>query len=123
MSPTTPRFALAAGLALALAAPGARAAERTIEMTAARFEFTPAKIEVDQGDQVTLKLRSTDTVHGLAIKEFKVKVTIPKSGEVVTARFTADKAGTFQFTCSEFCGGGHSRMKGTLVVKAKGGAQ
>lgn len=121
MHPTTCRAVL---LALAATcAPAAHAAERTIEMTAARFEFDPARIEVDQGDQVTLKLRSTDTVHGLAIKEFKVKVTIPKGGEVVSVQFTASKAGTFSFVCSEFCGGGHSRMKGVLVVRPKGGSQ
>ena len=32
-------------------------------------------------------------------------------------RITADKAGTFPFECSHFCGFGHKRMKGELVVE------
>ncbi len=106
-----------------LGAPGARAAERTIEMTASRFVFDPARIEVDEGDKLIVKLRSVDSVHGFAIKEFKVKVPVPKGGEVVTAEFVADKPGTYSFVCSEYCGSGHSRMKGVLVVRPKGGAK
>jgi heme/copper-type cytochrome/quinol oxidase subunit 2 len=35
----------------------------------------------------------------------------------VTVRFVADKAGTFEIACSEYCGKGHKKMKGQLVVK------
>ena len=34
--------------------------------------------------------------------------------------FVADQAGTFDFTCSEYCGTGHAAMKGRLVVLARG---
>lgn len=99
------------------------AATRTFEMTASRFEFQPSEIEVQQGDRVVVKLHSTDTDHGFAISAFKVKVLVPKSGEVVSAEFVASKAGTFRFACHEYCGSGHSRMKGVLVVKPKGEAR
>lgn len=119
----SPRFVVLNLTLALLGAPRARAAEITVEMTASRFVFEPARIEVDQGDKVIVKLRSTDGVHGFAIKELKVKLPVPKGGALVTAEFVADKAGTFSFVCSEYCGSGHSRMKGVLVVRPKGGAQ
>ena len=33
-----------------------------------------------------------------------------------TLRFTADKAGRFDFLCDVFCGDGHEDMSGTLIV-------
>jgi cytochrome c oxidase subunit 2 len=88
---------------------------------ASRYRFEPDRIEVAQGEVVELVVRSADTDHGLAIKAFKVKVKVPKSGEPVGVSFVASRAGTFRIECSEYCGSGHSRMKGQLVVV--GGAQ
>ena len=63
-----------------------------------------------------LTLRSADTKHGLEIKEFKVKIQIPKGGDPVSVSFVADRAGTFPIVCSEYCGSGHRGMKASLVV-------
>ena len=89
---------------------------KTIDITASRYQFEPATISVAQGDSVRLRLRSLDRSHAFAIKAFRVKTVIPKGGETVTVEFTVDQAGTFAFTCSEYCGPGHSGMKGALVV-------
>ena len=112
----------AAGL-LALGAAGVGASgdvppppPRAIEMVASRFKFEPETLEVKQGDRVRLTLRSTDTAHGFVIKQLKVKVAVPKTGEPVTVEFVADRPGTYEFKCSEYCGSGHGRMKGQLVV-------
>jgi cytochrome c oxidase subunit 2 len=97
---------------------GARRAPslRSFEITASRFKFEPALIEVHQGDEVRLVMRSADGVHGLAIQELKVKVKIPKGGEPAWATFLASRPGTFEITCSEYCGLGHRKMKARLVV-------
>jgi cytochrome c oxidase subunit II len=106
--------------ALALVAMAAGPATAgTYAITASKYEFTPAEITVDEGESVVLEMRSTDVEHGIEIKELKVKVAIPKTGEIVRAEFVAKKAGTFSFKCSEYCGNGHSRMKGRLVVRPK----
>jgi cytochrome c oxidase subunit 2 len=99
----------------------ASAAEATqrFEVTASRYKFDPARIEVRQGDVVELVLRSADTDHGLAIKAYGVKVAIPKGGETVGVSFVAGRAGTFPIECSEYCGSGHKRMRGELVVVEK----
>ena len=49
-----------------------------------------------------------------------MKALIPKMGETVIVEFVADRAGTFNFTCAEYCGTGHAAMKGRLVVLASG---
>jgi len=89
---------------------------RAFEITARKFQFEPAVLEVTQGERVRLTLRAMDGTHGFALKPFKVKAVLPASGEPVTVEFVADKVGTFGFACSEYCGSGHSRMKGRLVV-------
>lgn len=88
-------------------------------MTASRFKFEPATLQVTEGDRVRLTLRSVDTEHGFEIKKHDVKVAVPKTGEPVTVDFVAGKAGTYDFKCSEYCGSGHGRMKGKLVVAPK----
>lgn len=92
---------------------------RTIDIVASRFKFEPSIISVALGDRVRLRLRSADRDHRFAIKPFRVKALIPKTGEPVTVDFVADRAGTFEFTCAEYCGTGHGAMKGKLVVLAK----
>lgn len=101
------------------AAPSAPPAARSFEVTASRWKFEPAVIEVDEGDRVIIRVHSVDTAHGLAIKEFKVKKGVPDSGEVVEVDFVAAKAGTFRMECVEYCGKGHSKMRGQLVVRPK----
>jgi cytochrome c oxidase subunit 2 len=89
---------------------------KSFEVRASRFKFEPSVLEVAEGDTVVLTLRSADTTHGLAIKALGVKIVIPKDREPVQVRFVAPRAGTFDITCSEYCGSGHRRMKGQLVV-------
>ncbi len=87
----------------------------TVDMVAQKFEFIPGTITANQGDTVILNITSTDVEHGISIPEFGVNTTIP-AGQTVTVEFVADQAGTFPFSCSVFCGGGHGNMKGTLIV-------
>jgi cytochrome c oxidase subunit 2 len=107
------------GLLPAGAAPSVPEATQRFEVTASRYKFDPARIEVRQGDVVELVLRSADTDHGLAIKAYAVKVAIPKGGETVGVSFVASRVGTFPIECSEYCGSGHKRMKGEIVVTEK----
>lgn len=96
---------------------GAQAPQsRRVEVTASRYAFTPSEITVRQGETVELVLRSLDTEHGLEVKAYKLKVGIPKGGAEVTASFQAGQPGRYPMTCSEYCGSGHRRMRGELVV-------
>jgi cytochrome c oxidase subunit 2 len=117
--------ALVAFLALALTAtfgdePTSAAGVRTFTITASRYHFDPPSIEVREGEHVRLLLHSADTTHGLAIEALGVKVTIPKGGEVVSVEFVAGAPGRYVMKCSEYCGSGHRRMRGELVVREEG---
>lgn len=101
--------------------PGQADGPRVIEITASRYAFDPATIDVAVGEQVQLVMRSADGVHGLEIRKFNVKKEIPRGGTPVTVEFTATAAGRFEILCSEFCGNGHEEMTGTLVVRAGDG--
>jgi cytochrome c oxidase subunit II len=110
---------VAVGLLSVGALSSAVQATSRIEVTASRYRFEPERLEVRQGDVVELVLRSADTDHGFAIKAYAVKVAIPKGGETVGVSFVASRPGTFPIECSEYCGSGHKRMKGELVVVEK----
>ena len=76
-------------------------------------------LEVSKGDVVVFKLTSSDVVHGFSLKDFGVFLADGiQAGKVTYVRFTADKVGTFIFTCNAVCGDMHQNMQGSLVVKA-----
>ena len=98
---------------------GAAAPTRSFEVVASKFKFEPSVLEVDEGDRVVITFTSADVKHGFELKPFKVKARIPAGGEPVTVEFVADKAGTFRFKCSEYCGPRHGGMRGQLVVRPR----
>lgn len=112
-------WAVVLGMLPAGAVSSAADATLRFDVTASRYKFDPARIEARQGNVVELVLRSADTDHGFAIKAYAVKVAIPKGGETVGVAFVASHVGTFPIECSEYCGSGHKRMKGELVVTEK----
>src|SRR5215471_9524029 len=90
-------------------------AETTVRVTAKKFEYSPARITVKKGQQVSLELVSEDVHHGFNLPDFKVRADL-KPGAITRVTFTPDKSGTFTFACDVFCGSGHEDMSGTLVV-------
>lgn len=110
--------ALVTALALffLLGAAAARGAPRVIQITAKRFEFSPAEIHLRRGEHVVLELTSLDRKHGFKLPELGIRADVPAGG---TARVevTPEKAGRFSFACDVFCGDGHDDMAGILVVE------
>lgn len=75
-------------------------------------------IRVSLNDDVVLKLRSADVTHGFALKSYGVFIAGGiDPGRTVYAKFKADKAGSFLFACTVFCGDIHHSMEGTLIVE------
>ena len=87
-----------------------------IQVSARRYQFTPATITVKKGEQVRIAITAVDHDHGFKLEAFNIEKTI-KKGTTEVVELTADKAGTFPFQCSHFCGMGHGKMKGQLVVE------
>ena len=92
-----------------------QAAGSETKITAKKYEFDPNVITVKSGERVKLVITALDHDHGFKLEAFKVNERL-KKGTPTTIEFTADKVGTFAFECSHFCGVGHGKMKGTLVV-------
>ena len=107
-----PILAIFAAILIIVAAPGpfAQNSQRTIEIHARRFEFTPAEITVKKGETVMLSLISEDVSHSLLIEGLGVNQTIVK-GHATQVTFTPDKAGDFPGRCGRFCGNGHGSMR------------
>jgi cytochrome c oxidase subunit II len=109
------RLLLVLPLVVALA-PGAAHSPRTIDVTLSRYAFSPERIEVRPGETVRLNVASVEGTHGFQVKALGLSAHIPGGGKTVTIDLTPKQAGTFEITCSEYCGSGHSRMRARLIV-------
>lgn len=103
-----------AGYFAAAVANGATGAAR-IALTAKKFEFSAKEIRLKKGKPVTFALTTSDFVHGFNVPDFNVRADLIP-GKTVEITFTPDRAGRFAFLCDNFCGEGHDRMSGFLVV-------
>jgi len=98
---------------------GQAASPRVIEINAERFQFWPSRIVVNEGEEVELRLRSDDTIHGFRIVGFGTNLEIPKRGHgYAVTRFTGSRPGRYTFECNRLCGAGHNFMRGVIVVRA-----
>lgn len=106
---------------------------QVIEVTAKKYEFSPAPIHVKAGTKVQLKITAVDHDHG-----FKIE-TVPegaaadskpglilsspqdcfqlKKKETTTIEFVAQTPGTYAFRCCHVCGFGHKGMHSELIVE------
>ncbi|MDD5169094.1 MAG: cupredoxin domain-containing protein [Syntrophales bacterium] len=89
---------------------------RIVEVRASQYKFEPDPIVVRLGEKVRLSVTSADTAHGIAIVDFNVNLFVPAK-QTKEVEFTADKKGTFHAHCSVYCGPGHAKMHGSLIVK------
>ena len=85
-------------------------------VVAKQWSFEPSVITVDKGDNVKISITSLDVEHGFSLPEYNIDAGI-KPGKTTLVEFTANKAGTFTFSCNVYCGTGHKNMKGTLKVE------
>lgn len=89
---------------------------RIIEVKAWRYKFEPDPIVARLGEKVRIVVTSTDVAHGIAIKEFNIKLSVP-AGKTESIEFVADKQGEFHAHCSVYCGPGHDHMHASFIVE------
>jgi len=91
-----------------------------IYMTAIRSHFAPEHVEVKKGDHVYWHITNIDkvkdAVHGFGLSEWNISLSL-EPGETVNVDFVADKVGTYNWYCTEFCSALHLEMTGYLQVK------
>lgn len=96
--------------------PETKETTKEFSMVAKNWDFVPSQITVNKGDNVILKITSTDVKHGISIPKLGIKADL-NPGQETVVEFKADEVGTFPFFCNVFCGHGHGDMKGTILVK------
>lgn len=70
---------------------------------------------VPQGEAVRLVMKSVDVIHSFYIPEFRVKEDVVPS-YYTNVWFKAEKPGSYNIFCAEYCGIEHSGMLGKLHV-------
>jgi heme/copper-type cytochrome/quinol oxidase subunit 2 len=106
-----------------------------IQMTAKKYEFSPAQIHVKLGKKIQIKIIAIDRDHGFTIVRDPVGddsstahpglvFSLPagrngwklEKGKETMIEFVARAPGIYTFNCSLACGLHHGRMKGQLIV-------
>lgn len=91
------------------------ASQLSISIVASDWKFTPGTVTVHLNQPATLRLTTSEGVHGLASPELGIPSTMIIPNGHVAVTFTPKKLGTYVAHCSIMCGAGHPNMK--LVVK------
>ena len=105
-----------AALTLTFATPPARAADPQINLVASNWKFAPSTITVHMNQPVTLKVSSSQGVHGIYSSELGIANTMITPGKTMTIKVTPKKKGTYVVHCTVFCGAGHANMTFTVKV-------
>lgn len=104
-------------LALRNVPAGALPVTATARMWSWNFAYangrTSPKLYVPVGRPVLVNLVSGDVLHGFFLPAFRVKRDVVP-GMKNYAWFVADKAGSYDLFCSQYCGKGHSAMITTV---------
>ncbi len=95
-----------------------RATRRAFTISARKYAFTPARIEVDQDDLVKITLQSDDIAHSFTIDAYRIARRVGP-GQTTVFEFRADRAGEFPFYCNLTIDDGCRRMRGLLIVRAR----
>lgn len=72
-------------------------------------------LHVPIGRPIKLVMTSEDVIHDFFVPAFRVKKDV-LPGRYTSIWFEANKTGTYQFYCSQYCGTDHSRMTGQVTV-------
>jgi cytochrome c oxidase subunit 2 len=107
--------AFLAGAALA-AGQSASSGYREFTVTAKDTGFEPDVITVKKGEKVRLIITASDCEHEFRLETFDI-IQALKKGDPEIIEFTASKAGKFEFKSSVYCGKGHGKMRGKLIVE------
>lgn len=109
---------LVLGLGMAGLTSGAQAEDiETVTVVAKEFEFQPARVEMDRGETLRLKLVNQGQLsHNLHLRGISTKTGTIQTGNTDTVRVTASEDGTLEFYCAV---PGHEQagMTGEILVE------
>jgi cytochrome c oxidase subunit II len=95
-----------------------------VQVTASQFQWSfkypdgrnsANELRLALGKPVKLIMTSRDVIHGFFIPAYRQKQDV-LPGSYTYLWLLPKKLGTFDIYCSQYCGTGHSLMRGTLIV-------
>ena len=72
-------------------------------------------LHVPVGQDIKLVMTSEDVIHSFYVPAFRIKVDVLPD-RYSTLWFKATEIGTYHLFCAEYCGTGHSLMRGDIIV-------
>lgn len=78
-------------------------------------ESSNATMYVPVGRPVKLVMTSRDVIHSFFVPEFRLKQDVVP-GRMTTMWFEATAPGVYPILCTEYCGTGHSTMRGKVIA-------
>jgi cytochrome c oxidase subunit 2 len=110
-------LAIVAAIAALVALPASlQAANPTINIVASNWKFTPDTIELHAGQTATLRLTSSEGIHGLQSDDLGIAQTVIQPGAFKSIDVTPKKPGKYVIHCAVMCGAGHANMTLTVNV-------
>jgi cytochrome c oxidase subunit II len=73
------------------------------------------ELHVPVNQKIKLIMTSQDVIHSFFVPDFRIKMDV-LPGRYRTLWFQATEPGTYHLFCAEYCGTGHSRMVGQVIV-------
>jgi cytochrome c oxidase subunit II len=86
-----------------------------VSLVAQAFSFSPERVQVPVGAEVTFYLTARDVIHGWQVERTNLNVIVIP-GEIAVLRYTFTNPGRYRVTCNEYCGIGHQNMLGEIEV-------
>jgi cytochrome c oxidase subunit 2 len=110
-------FSLISLAAIVILGGGAPAsAHPSIDVVASNWKFTPSTIDLHVGEAMSIRLTSSEGVHGLKSDDLGIPQTAIAPGQSTTVNVTPKKAGKYVLHCAIMCGAGHADMTLTVNV-------
>ena len=92
--------------------------ERTVTVSAHKYAFSPARLEVRQDDLVRVTFSTDDIPHSFTIDKDRIAKRV-EPGKPIVFEFRADQAGRFPIYCNLTTDDGCRKMIGELVVAGR----
>ena len=89
--------------------------ERKFTVSAHKYAFSPAHIEVRQDDLVRVTFSTDDIPHSFTIDKYRIAKRV-EPGKPIVFEFRADQSGRFPIYCNLTADDGCRKMIGELVV-------
>jgi cytochrome c oxidase subunit 2 len=92
--------------------------ERRFTVSAQKYAFSPARLEVRQDDLVRVTFSTDDIPHSFTIDKYRIAKRV-EPGKPIMFEFRADQPGRFPIYCNLTADEGCRKMIGELVVAGR----